>query len=421
MNTSAHDTGSSPLGQNERVQIACDLAGEIRRRRVVAKDGSITWLGPWNPPLDQPVRIRPVGPHLYSGTAGIALFFAALYHVEGDIEHRQFCLETLDALRRQLAGITSDPARTHTVRMGIGGCVGLGGFAYALWKIGGWLGEPDLRAEARALLPLFSRERIAADTYFDLIFGSAGAIASVLAFGEKNGENEESDMIASIADSCARHLASGLLEQGGQPAGWPTLPGFPPLSGLGHGAAGIAYSLLRLYEGTGQSDHLHLAAQALAFERTLFSSAHRNWRDARSPIEQFMTSWCHGAPGIALARLGALDTLDTPWIREDVGNALATTRAYGLAPLDHVCCGNLGRVEVLLYAFQKLGDEALLDEAVRLATTVVRRSQYTGSYRWVLPDSDAFDPSFFTGAAGVGYTLLRLALPDRLPCVLLLE
>ena len=33
---------------------------------------------------------------------------------------------------------------------------------------------------------------------------------------------------------------------------------------------------------------------------------------------------------------------------------------------------------------------------------------------------DLFDPTFFTGAAGIGYVLLRLADPS-LPCVLALD
>jgi lantibiotic modifying enzyme len=135
-----------------------------------------------------------------------------------------------------------------------------------------------------------------------------------------------------------------------------------------------------------------------------------------------MTSWCHGAPGIALGRIGTLGILDTPEIRADVQNALATTWDEGLVPLDHVCCGNMGRAEILLDASFRLGDESLGVKAGRLASAVVRRGQSQGGYRWVLePGSAAFDPSFFTGAAGVGYTLLRLASPGPLPCVLSLE
>ncbi|HEV7507432.1 MAG TPA: type 2 lanthipeptide synthetase LanM [Thermoanaerobaculia bacterium] len=416
-----NDSENSLLGRDEMIEVARELAAEIHRRRLFAKDGSTAWLGPWNPPPDQPVKLSPVGPHLYGGTLGIALFLAALDHVDGTGEHRELCLEALGPLRQRLTGLAADPERAQAAKMGIGGMVGLGGFAYSLWKVGGWLRDPTLLVEARALLALFSPERIEAASSSDVISGLAGAILVLLALTSPEAEVEPEPAIAT-AELCARQLAARLHEAEGRPAGWTTLPGFPPLSGFGHGAGGIAHALLRLYARTGRSEHQELALKGLAFERTLYSPAHRNWRDARRPGDQFMTSWCHGAPGIALGRIGTLDVLDTPEIRADVQNALATTLDEGLVPLDHVCCGNMGRVEILLAASRKLDDESLYEEARKLATAVVRRGQEQGGYRWVLePGSAAFDPSFFTGASGVGYTLLRLAGPGLVPNILSLE
>lgn len=408
----------SLLSRDEMIQAARNLAAEIFRHRVFAKDGSTTWLGPWNPHPEQPVKLSPVGLHLYSGSAGIALFFAALDHVDGTGKHRDLCLEILDPLRQKLTGLVADPERAQAVKMKIGGMVGLGGLAYSLWNVGSLLREPSILAEAYALLALFSPERIEADLCSDIIAGAAGAIAVLLTLPPPNGNTE---FLIGRAKACARQLACRIHEPLDQQVGWVTLPGFPPLSGFGHGAGGIAYALLRLYDRTGQFDLHELALKALAFEQTLYSPEHRNWRDVRRPGDQFMVSWCHGAPGIALGRLGTLDILDTPQIRADIKNALSTTQNQGLAPLDHVCCGNMGRAEILLYASNKLEDESLLEEALKIATAVVRRGEQE-SFRWVLkPDNTAFDPSFFTGASGVGYTLLRLANPGLLPCVLALE
>jgi lantibiotic modifying enzyme len=61
-----------------------------------------------------------------------------------------------------------------------------------------------------------------------------------------------------------------------------------------------------------------------------------------------MTSWCHGAPGIGLARLGSLPILDTAEIRQEIAVAINTTQQFGLHNIDHLCCGNFGRMEVLL-------------------------------------------------------------------------
>ena len=56
--------------------------------------------------------------------------------------------------------------------------------------------------------------------------------------------------------------------------------------------------------------------------------------------ERFLVTWCHGAPGIALARLGSLSIYQTDEILQDVEVALQTTQKYGLQGVDHLCCGN---------------------------------------------------------------------------------
>ena len=291
--------------------------------------------------------VQSSGPAPFSGTVGIALCFAALYRILGDDRDRSFSLEILEPLRHRLANIITNPERARSAKIGTGGMVGLGAFAYSFWRLGGWLDDARLQAEARALLSLFDAERLEANPSSDVIAGAAGGILAVLALAEP-GQEEEIPL--SIAIACARLLNARQLAVDEWFAGWHTLPGFPPLSGFGHGAAGIAYALLRLYKRTRDPEHLSLARKALAFEHTLYSPEHRNWRDVRRPGNQFMTSWCHGAPGIALGRVGILDVLDTPEIRDDIRNGLASILNLGLAPLDHLCCGNMGLVEVLLCA-----------------------------------------------------------------------
>ncbi|HEY4592075.1 MAG TPA: lanthionine synthetase LanC family protein, partial [Thermoanaerobaculia bacterium] len=102
--------------------------------------------------------------------------------------------------------------------------------------------------------------------------------------------------------------------------------------------------------------------------------------------------------------------------------ALETTLAYSQLTSDGLCCGNLGRAEILLRAYEALGEEGLLRGAEEIATRAVARSrEQGGDYLWSGKADGRFVPSFFTGAAGVGYALLRLARPSLLPCVLALE
>ncbi len=114
--------------------------------------------------------------------------------------------------------------------------------------------------------------------------------------------------------------------------------------------------------------------------------------------------------------------LDDPEIREEIRVALDATRSHPLTALDHLCCGNLGRAEILLHASRVLTRPALSDDALGVAGRVLRRAGVSGGFGCA-PHAEPglADPSFFRGDSGVGFTLLRLADPGGLPCPLLLE
>src|SRR5205823_11480768 len=191
-------------------------------------------------------------------------------------------------------------------------------------------------------------------------------------------------------------------------------------TGFSHGVAGIAYALLRLYEITGAAELIEAAEEAIAYETSVFSAEVGNWPDlvaADSP--SFFVRWCHGAAGIGLARLGGISVLDTSQIRMDIQVAAATSQQFGIDGIDHLCCGNLGRVEMLLEIGRSLARPDLEAAAAASAAQVVARAQQTGSFAMhpSLPNGINC-PGFFQGTTGIGYELLRLAYPDALPSVL---
>ena len=117
------------------------------------------------------------------------------------------------------------------------------------------------------------------------------------------------------------------------------------------------------------------------YEDTLYSPENRNWVDFGEPGEpRYVWQWCHGAPGIGLARLGGLGILDTGQVREDIETALQTTMEFGVQGVDHPCCGNMGRAEVLLSAGQRLARPELEEAARANAWRVVSRAQRTGGF-----------------------------------------
>jgi lantibiotic modifying enzyme len=93
-----------------------------------------------------------------------------------------------------------------------------------------------------------------------------------------------------------------------------------------------------------------------------------------------------------------------------------------LQGIDHLCCGNFGRIEVCLVASRQFTHSGLLEAAQKNAAWVMSRAEKTGNF-YLFPGfpSEVYHPGFFQGTAGIGYELLRLANPDLLPSVLLWE
>jgi lantibiotic modifying enzyme len=206
---------------------------------------------------------------------------------------------------------------------------------------------------------------------------------------------------------------------------WTTLADQPQLGGFSHGTAGMAYSLLRLAAASGEDRFRQCALQALAHDRSLFVPELDNWADlrvfpSRPPAAEptSMVAWCHGAPGIGLARLGALDQMDDDRTRGEIDAALRATIGYGFDINHCLCHGALGNAELLITAARVLGrpsDQEALDRATaRIVGSLEANGPVTGVPLGVET------PGFMTGLAGIGYQLLRLAAPDTVPSALLL-
>jgi type 2 lantibiotic biosynthesis protein LanM len=404
---------------------AVGLAEGLDARAIRGTDGSVTWIAPQYMPQAERFQLGYLSFNLYDGLAGVALFLAALENVGGWDGARDLCLAALQPLREALQEEATVERAFQWLE--IGGTAGLGSVLYVLARVAQFLDEPVLLEEARAAAQLLTPEQIAADEALDIADGSAGAILGLLAVHEAS-----QDAIAlERAVECGQHLLESRVSNDGGPRAWAVM-GERPLTGFAHGAAGIAYALLRLHAVTGETDFRAAAKEAIAYETSVFVASEGNWPDFRPDHPapdpdhpKFMAAWCHGATGIGLARLGGLPALDTPAIRRDIEFALATTQrtlADQHLHADHVCCGNMGRVEFLLAAGTRLARPGLAAAARREAFQIVARAEQAGGYRLsnALPRG-VHSPGFFQGAAGVGYELLRLAYPGQIPSVLLWE
>ena len=408
---------------------ALRIAEKIIGQSFASGTGETSWVGLSFLPDVERYQFNFLNDTLYDGQAGIALFFAACYEVTGERRYREAALQAVGRLTRRLRDTSNGEFATVARLIGPGGMLGLGSTVYALTRVAGMAEAPELvgdAAVAAGFLALVDTERSedvapahpGGASHVDVMGGMAGGILGLLSLYGANGDE---DLV-----SLARRFAAALLrEQAETPFGgraWASPLG-PPLTGFSHGASGIAYSLTRLYGVTGNSELVRAAEDALDFERSVFSADVGNWPDFRflqpgGDEREYMNSWCHGAPGVCLGRLGGGGIVWTPDIRAEVEAALTTVVDSPASDVDHVCCGNFGRIEAMIEASRVTDDPSLLRAARQWAGSLISQAGDDGKYALLPGSREVFTPGFFQGAAGIGYTLLRLSRPEDLTCVL---
>jgi lantibiotic modifying enzyme len=390
---------------------------------ITTSGGAITWYAPAD---DLPQSSSPAlaGPHLYDGLCGIALFLAAHHSVTSEPEARKKAIGAILPLRLKLANMAATPAQMAGRQLALGGFVGLGAFIYTFVQLSQFLAEPEILKWAEDVLPLLSPERIVADQKFDVMSGCAGTLLALLQLARQPAVSSSSrERAIELAMVCAEHLLAQRTAHGKSPRAWAS-PGCPPLSGFAHGASGISFALLRLHEHSARTEHREAALEGFAFERSLYLPQARTWLDLRfnRPLEQ--SAWCHGAPGMALARAAIHRQMDAAEISDDIEQALSIMTPLPHITEDHLCCGNIGCVEIACMLAQALGRPAMRQAGYELAS---RTLQEANSENFLVArceqpsERPLFNPSMFRGLSGVGYTLVRLLYPDRFPCLLLMD
>jgi type 2 lantibiotic biosynthesis protein LanM len=405
----------APADRETLMQQAMEIALELQKRAIQAADGSVTWMGMDYMPESGRLQQKPMGYDFYDGTSGVALFLSALAKVTRSEELHDFALGALQPIFNLLRNLNAVHESSILEKIGVGGGKGFGSILYTLVRSSQFLAKPILLNDAQSIASLVSPELIASDRKFDVMSGTAGAILGMLTLYQATAD----PAVLEQATTCGHHLLDHRTASDTGLKAWRTLNG-KLLTGFSHGAAGIAYALLRLFEITQDAVFLDAATEAISYERSTFSPVAQNWPDFRSEKPAFPNSWCHGASGIGLARLGGLTILDTDEIRQDIETALQTSQKLGVQEIDHLCCGNFGRIEMLLVGAQQLGRSEFSETAQKQAARAVHRAESTGSFQ-IFPTlfKGTYNPGFFQGTAGIGYELLRLAYPEKLPSVLL--
>jgi lantibiotic biosynthesis protein len=350
-------------------------AAALGRRLVhdaVWHEGRCSWVGV----LPEPTRsgrvaptVASLGGDLYGGTAGVALFLAHLHAVTGDAS----CGRTAaGAARHALSRAPSVPAARAASLF-----AGRTGIALAAARCGRLIGDRGLiaggRAEAMAAATLAGHL-----TGADLLTGRAGAVAGLLDLGRELDDEELATRARGLAVALAAAPDTGL-------------------TGMAHGAAGVAHAL----RAAGLDDP---ADAVEAAEDALFDPGAANWPDLRPRGPERAAdavaagmAWCHGAPGVLLARRGRG--------RDEAAAAVARWLRAALdgRPGDFSLCHGLAGVAECAADGGVPGGEALAAEVAALGV-----AEHGDGRPWPCGTPSLGEtPGLMLGLAGIGMFMLR--------------
>ena len=230
---------------------------------------------------------------------------------------------------------------------------------------------------------------------------------------------------------CGDQLLQHQMEEGGLSLGGPDRH---PLLGFSHGTAGYVAALVKVGQCVDEPRFIEAASRALAYERERFDANQGNWPDYRDykpdQSSTFMTSWCHGAPGIALGRSCLFGTpLWDACCLDEMATALKTLIAFPLPTTDHICCGAMGNASVLRIVAEGPWSDALpetlrsaaIERSSQLVNQSIARARLSGgSFRcFGTSDGHLLLPGCFTGLSGIGLALVdQVNRDDRLQSLL---
>lgn len=395
--------------------VAAQAIGDHLESLALDSEEGVSWTGLTLTAKDH-WSLVPLGFDLYSGLPGVALFLAYLGAVSAEKRYTALARTIVQVILRHLQAHRVPP-------MSIGAFDGLGGLVYLLAHLGVLWNEPQLLREAhRSAEGLNSL--IKYDSKFDITSGAAGCIMSLAALYRVSSH----EYTLATAIQCGEHLLKCAQQREHGIAWSPYCPARGPLTGLAHGAAGIGWALLEVAGLSGERRFQEAALNAFKYEEALFSAARQNWLDLREADERsretqesrelFQVGWCHGAPGIALTRVRSLRHLDNAGIRADIDAGLHTTLHQGFGGNHSLCHGDLGNLELLLQASDLVDESRWRPHVSRVGTAILESIQEHGWQCGVPLTVES--PGLMTGLAGIGYGLLRLAEPLRVPAVLVL-
>lgn len=366
--------------------LATAVAGHLRQLALRDAD-HLNW-----PVLEASARglcMQPAGLGLYNGIAGLWLCWARWCRAAP-------ATAADHAFRDRLRDSISHRVLRNPGALPSAGLAAAGGVLYADGLVG-QLGAPVLPEAARQKVLATLDRQLPGCTEADVISGLAGAVLGLSAQLE-SGATDCGPLRERLVSCCAR-----LQQQVAADGGWRSTHYGHALTGIAHGAAGVALALVaasRWLPESGTAGALALAADALRFEERFLDVGGGCWRDARhdrgSAAAETCMAWCHGLPGLLHARLVLRDAL--PEARATLARLApwyAQVAAQGFGSDWVLCHGDLGQWRMLAAAARA----GLYPQAAVTRCAVDQAQRWT--LGWPALARQAVNPGLFDGLGGL--------------------
>lgn len=390
-----HKVNPSLLGMAEEI-------GDFLSESIIRDDNNryISWAGVEN--IDNKFKFTSLDFSLYNGMLGISLYLGQLYKYVPKKTYKDTIYKNVEFLH--------DTMQTIEGTMPNSMFNGIGAFAYTLYSLSSLLEDKefyDLASEYLLMMDNLERTEFNESQdkeNIDFLDGYAGVITFCINLYETFGI----ELALSIAKQNGEKLMSYLRNNPSQ-----------LLLGFAHGTSGVILALKKLGDILQNQDMLNAVSELIEYEDKHFDSKELNWLDLRDNVRDKTKSfyWCHGAPGILLSRsfLNSRYTKDKVLEEDILENFLSHHLDMERISL---CHGVFGNLDILLDISQKYPDILSLTKIKELALYYLQKDK-TQSVIQGMKERGLI--GLMIGVSGVGYSLLRLHNPNKVPSVLTLE
>lgn len=418
----------SLTNRSELINLAKHIGDRLVDLAIQGAEGDSTWIGV-SLANDNYWTLAPTGFDLYCGSSGIGLFLGYLGFILKNEKYTSVAYGIVQQFVTQLSKLENsinlniNAPHFHAT---IGAFGDIGGIIYLLTHMGKLWDKNEyfeyLERFVDQLTPLIKQ-----DAYFDIINGSAGLIACLHSLYRVM----PSLIVKNAAVECGNHLLDNLQEMK-TGIGWMTTKiASQPLTGYSHGVSGISWSLFRLFEMSGEEKFLTAAKEGIKYERSVFDKNSGNWPDFRNfdkigqelgkdSNSDSMVAWCHGGAGIGLSRLLARNYFDNASVIDsELRHITELILSSGFLGNQSLCHGSLGNLDILLQLGQVIKDDNLKIRIRQFENHTLYSIKERGFICGIPLGVET--PGLMTGIAGIGYELLRLVHPDKIPSVLTID